>query len=101
MWTMVVKMLFGAAGPLLRAIWAALQDQHVFELALAAAQAEVRRLEGDTSMDGDAKRKAAEKAVLAALVQAGRELEPQLVDLAIQIALAALRAAAPQAKRSR
>jgi hypothetical protein len=92
MWNTLARMLFGQLGPLLRAIWGALRDQQVFELALTLAEGEVARLEADPKMPGDTKRKVAFDAIWAALKQAGKALEPYLIDLAIALALAALRA---------
>ena len=91
MWGTILRMLLGDLGPLLRVIITAIGDQHLFDHILELASAEGAKLEGQPG-DGGAKRQAAFDAIVAALKAAGKVVIPLLINLAIEIALAALRA---------
>lgn len=92
MWTLLLRSLLGEVGPLVQLIIGSLQNRHVMDQVLVFAQAEVARLEGDTSLDSEAKRKAAEAAVLASLKLAGLDVARGVVNLCIEVAYNAMKA---------
>jgi hypothetical protein len=94
----LAKWLFGDLGPVLKSIWDALRDPKAFLLALRKAQEVVAQLDTDPRA-GEIKRALAIEQIVAALKQAGKTLAPYLINLAVELAVAALRAAIEQ-KRS-
>lgn len=98
MWNTILRALLGQAGPLLAMIVGGLTNRKLFDQVLTLAQLEVAKLEGDQTKDGDAKRAAAFEAIVSSLKAIGAIVAPILINLAIEIAVSALRAQA--AKKS-
>jgi len=95
----LLQALLGMAGPILRLILSVLTDKKLFDKAVELATVEVDRLSGDISLDNDTKRKAAAEAVNLALKATGLELKGHLVNLAVEFAVAAAKAALEAQKK--
>lgn len=89
MWTALIKTLLGRAGVLLALTLGRLRERGAFERALDLAEATVRSLNGDTSLDNDGKRQAAIDGLARALAAEGRELRDSLLALAVELAVSA------------
>ncbi len=89
----ILRMILGELGPLLELVLTTLTDRGTMDHVVDLARAEVRKLEGDTTLDGDAKRKAASAAIVDDLKTAGKTVAPVLINLAIEVAVSALKAA--------
>lgn len=92
MWGRILSMVLGKVGPLLQVILTQLTDRKTFDHVLEYAKRAVVKLEGREDMPGAIKRDAARESILADLTAIGWDVAPVLVNLAIEIALASLRA---------
>ena len=91
---MLIKTLLGAAGQLLDTILKQLISANVFGQVLTLVQVEVQKLEGNTSLDNEAKRKAATAAVKTSLKAVGVQAGDSALNLALELAVAGIRASA-------
>jgi len=94
MWNFILKRLLGALGPLLLLIIRAMNDPVLLDAATTLALDEVTKLDGDTSIDASEKHRLAAAAVKARLLADGKVIGGQLLNLAIELALAAVRTGA-------
>ena len=92
MWNVILKLVLGQLGPLLQVVFSTLTDRKTMDTALVYAQVAVARLEGDTSKDNATKRQAAFDTVVSDLKAAGKTVVPVIANLAVEAALAGLRA---------
>lgn len=92
MWKALLSMLLGKMGPLLQMILTTLTDKGTMDRVLELAKSEVAKLAGHDELDGPAKRKAAEAAILQDLKAIGLDVAGVVVNLAIEVAVAALKA---------
>ena len=92
MWNSILKLILGQLGPLLQMVLTTLTDRKTMDTALVYAQAAVARLEGDTSKDNATKRQTAFDAVVADMRAVGKVVAPVVVNLAVEAAVAGLRA---------
>lgn len=95
MWNSIIKAFLGRAGVLLAGVLGRLRERGAFERAVELAEATVRSMSGDESLDNDAKRRAAINALSRALSAEGRELRHHLLALAVELGVAAMKAAKP------
>ena len=88
----LLRLLLGQIGPLLRLIFKTLTDAGSFDHLLDLARQAVLNAEGTIGKDGSEKRQAAYAAIVAELAAAGKVIIPILVNLAIELCVAALKA---------
>lgn len=92
MWARILSLLLGRAGVLLQLVLTRLVERNTFNEVLELAERTVAQYVGRSDLTGDAKRAAVAAEVKADLRAIGKEVLDSLVNLAIELALAGLRA---------
>jgi hypothetical protein len=89
----IVKLLFGFAGQVLAQIFTYVTNKDMFNKTLKLAQSHVNKLAGNDTLDGPAKRDAAEAGLKSELTALGYDVRNSVINLAIEFAVNAAKSA--------